>query len=34
MNYNDKIFVSISNIENKEVDEETIFHYHQKENII
>jgi hypothetical protein len=34
LNYNDKIFVSSSNTENGEVDEETIFHYHQIDGYI
>ena len=31
---NDKIFVSVANTENGEVNEETIFHYYQKDNYI
>jgi hypothetical protein len=36
LNYNleGKIFKSISNTENGEVSEDTIFHYHQNENIV
>jgi len=34
MNYDNKIFITISNTENGEVNEETIFHYHQKEACI
>lgn len=36
MNYNleGKIFKSISNTENGEVDGDTIFHYHQNESIV
>ena len=34
INYDNKKFESISNTENGEVNEETIFHYHQNENYI
>jgi hypothetical protein len=34
INYNNKIFVSISNTENGEVNEETIFHYYQENDYI
>ena len=34
INYDNKIFVSIENTDNGEVNEETLFYYHQKENYI
>ena len=34
LNYNGKIFRAISNSDNGEVDSQTIFHYHQKGNIL
>ena len=34
MNYNNKIFKSIENTENGEVDKETLFYYHQNKEII
>lgn len=34
INYNGKKFKSVSNTENGEVSSKTIFHYHQKQNII
>lgn len=34
MNYNDKIFKAISNTENGETSEETLFHYKQTDNIL
>jgi hypothetical protein len=34
INYNNKVFVSIENTKNGEVNKETLFYYHQKENII
>jgi hypothetical protein len=34
LNYNDKIFVSLSNTRNGEVNEETIFYYHQMDEYI
>ena len=34
MNYNDKKFRPISNTENGETSEQTIFHYKQNENIL
>lgn len=34
MDYDGKIFKSVTNSENGEVDESTIFHYHQNGNII
>jgi len=34
INYNNKIFRSIENTENGEVDKETVFHYHQNKEIV
>ena len=34
INFNNKIFISISNTENGEVNEETIFYYHQEDDYI
>jgi len=34
MNYNDKKFTPISNTQNGETSEQTIFHYKQNENIL
>ena len=34
MNYNDKIFTPISNTDNGETSENTVFHYKQIENIL
>lgn len=34
MNYNNKIFKAVSNTENGETTEETLFHYQQEEEIL
>jgi hypothetical protein len=34
INYDNKVFVSVENTKNGEVNEETIFYYHQKEKFI
>jgi hypothetical protein len=34
INYNNRKFVSLSNSETGEVSSETIFHYHQKDNLV
>ncbi|MGI8542777.1 MAG: hypothetical protein ACR2MD_04780 [Aridibacter sp.] len=34
INYNDKKFVSVQNSESGEVTGETVFHYHQKDDLV
>ncbi|APG24357.1 n-acetylglutamate synthase [Syntrophotalea acetylenica] len=34
INYNDRLFRSVENSDTGEVDQSTIFHYHQKEDVV